>query len=390
MLGAPTSCASSAGSVPRSISFRTPTSRSSRSSSAWSGWSSTPRPSPPPSRSPRARAAGRPSAAAHRRERARPAGVVPRHRRGDPRRACDHAGRRMAGRQLPHRRRAAPRDPRRPAAAATTASCPSWPTGQLAGYPRVFGIAWAYVAHTDSRFDPETPAALRARVPGGAAADDRRAVGDRDHPADRAGREPPAPGRADRAQPGGAAGGGRARRRLARPRHGRPRADGARPCAASRAALPSAASRSSSSSACATRTRRSRPPSLAGGAPRGRRDDRRGDRAPRAPAPGGDERDGPQRDHEHAADLRGSTGRSSSRASAWSTRSSRRAAHFAATWTSRLAIATGTPSRSWRGARGHTEVEVARRRGDGGRPRARRATAGRRRADAPQRIPATT
>ena len=28
--------------------------------------------------------------------------------------------------------------------------------GPLAGSPRVFGLAWAYVAHTDSRFDPET------------------------------------------------------------------------------------------------------------------------------------------------------------------------------------------------------------------------------------------
>lgn len=27
--------------------------------------------------------------------------------------------------------------------------------GPFAGYPRVFGIAWAFVAHTDSRFDPE-------------------------------------------------------------------------------------------------------------------------------------------------------------------------------------------------------------------------------------------
>jgi cyclic beta-1,2-glucan synthetase len=27
--------------------------------------------------------------------------------------------------------------------------------GPLAGLPRVFGIAWAYVAHTDSRFEPE-------------------------------------------------------------------------------------------------------------------------------------------------------------------------------------------------------------------------------------------
>ncbi len=28
--------------------------------------------------------------------------------------------------------------------------------GHLAGYPRVFGIAWALIAHSDSRFDPET------------------------------------------------------------------------------------------------------------------------------------------------------------------------------------------------------------------------------------------
>ncbi|HEX6318964.1 MAG TPA: glucoamylase family protein [Burkholderiales bacterium] len=27
--------------------------------------------------------------------------------------------------------------------------------GPLAGYPRVFGVAWAFIAHTDSRFDPE-------------------------------------------------------------------------------------------------------------------------------------------------------------------------------------------------------------------------------------------
>ena len=32
---------------------------------------------------------------------------------------------------------------------------PTTKTGHLAGYPRVYGIAWAYVAHLDSRFDPE-------------------------------------------------------------------------------------------------------------------------------------------------------------------------------------------------------------------------------------------
>ncbi len=33
---------------------------------------------------------------------------------------------------------------------------PALADGPLAGFPRVYGIAWAFVAHTDSRFDPET------------------------------------------------------------------------------------------------------------------------------------------------------------------------------------------------------------------------------------------
>jgi len=33
---------------------------------------------------------------------------------------------------------------------------PKLEAGPLAGYPRVFGLAWAFVAHTDSRFEPET------------------------------------------------------------------------------------------------------------------------------------------------------------------------------------------------------------------------------------------
>src|SRR5258706_712550 len=32
---------------------------------------------------------------------------------------------------------------------------PKLTSGPFAGYPRVFGVAWAFVAHTDSRFDPE-------------------------------------------------------------------------------------------------------------------------------------------------------------------------------------------------------------------------------------------
>ena len=33
---------------------------------------------------------------------------------------------------------------------------PKLSEGPLEGLPRVLGLAWAYVAHTDSRFDPET------------------------------------------------------------------------------------------------------------------------------------------------------------------------------------------------------------------------------------------
>src|ERR1700674_6045654 len=32
---------------------------------------------------------------------------------------------------------------------------PKLASGHLQGYPRVFGVAWAFVAHTDSRFDPD-------------------------------------------------------------------------------------------------------------------------------------------------------------------------------------------------------------------------------------------
>jgi cyclic beta-1,2-glucan synthetase len=32
---------------------------------------------------------------------------------------------------------------------------PKLAEGHLQGYPRVYGLAWAFVAHTDSRFDPD-------------------------------------------------------------------------------------------------------------------------------------------------------------------------------------------------------------------------------------------
>ena len=75
---------------------------------------------------------------------------------------------------------------------------PKLADGHLAGYPRVLGLAWAYIAHTDSRFDPESLRRMVRRLSGGRAADDRRAVGDRDQPAHPPRRQPPPPRRADR------------------------------------------------------------------------------------------------------------------------------------------------------------------------------------------------
>ncbi len=67
---------------------------------------------------------------------------------------------------------------------------PKLAAGPFAGYPRVFGIAWAFVAHTDSRFDPETLRRFVRAYQTVAAADDRRALGGGHHAAHRAGREP--------------------------------------------------------------------------------------------------------------------------------------------------------------------------------------------------------
>ena len=61
----------------------------------------------------------------------------------------------MAARQLPPGRGAAPADPRGRAAQLLTRACRSCATPPLAGLPRVYGIAWAYVAHTDSVLNEE-------------------------------------------------------------------------------------------------------------------------------------------------------------------------------------------------------------------------------------------
>ncbi len=69
---------------------------------------------------------------------------------------------------------------------------PKLADGPLNGYPRVLGVAWAFVAHTDSRFDPETLRSFRTRLSARSATDHRRALGGRDHAADRTrGESPP-------------------------------------------------------------------------------------------------------------------------------------------------------------------------------------------------------
>ena len=94
---------------------------------------------------------------------------------------------------------------------------PKLAEGHLAGYParprHRLGLRRAH----RQPVRPREPAPLRARLPAGRAADDRRAVGDRHHPAHRPRREPAAAGRADRHRPGCARGGQRARRPAARP-----------------------------------------------------------------------------------------------------------------------------------------------------------------------------
>ena len=77
----------------------------------------------------------------------------------------------------------------------------------LAGLPRVYGVAWAFVAHTDGAFDEDLLVQLPLRLPGDARAEPRRDVGAADHLARGADREPAPPGRARGHQQGGARGG---------------------------------------------------------------------------------------------------------------------------------------------------------------------------------------
>ena len=174
--------------------------------------------------------------------------------RGDRRRARDHAGGGMADRQLSSRRTANSRNPLRSAARLLPAAAEAGRRTVRRISARVrSGLGFRRPHRQPLR--PRDAVPLRARLPGGPAADDRRTLGGRDHAADRAGREPQAPGRADRAQQRRTAGGGRSRRPLAR--RGRAhRRTGARPCSPdTNVRRCRMHSRSSSCTGCAIRIR---------------------------------------------------------------------------------------------------------------------------------------
>ena len=140
------------------------------------------------------------------------AGRLSQDRQGNRPGPDDYAGRGMADRQLSSRRKAGSRNSRAISRPDTTANCRNSRDGPFAGYPRVFGMAWAFVAHADSRFDVEMLCRYVQRLSGRPAAHDRRALGDLDHAADRADRESSTVGRADRRQLLRAAGSGSTRR----------------------------------------------------------------------------------------------------------------------------------------------------------------------------------
>ena len=240
------------------------------------------------------------------------------------------------------RRRAAPRDPRRPAAGLLprAAQARRRPSRGLPAGPRPrLGLHRPHRQPLRSR----EPAPDGPRLPGGRAADDRRAVGDRDQPAHPARREPPPAGRADRRAAG---------RPASRPTSS-PTAcsalgpdDAGEAAAALRRLSRATLSDGGPGPALPAPARpgpggHARPP-LARGAARRAGHDRRGDGPPRAPAPGDDERDRPQRDHEHAPDLVVRLGRVR-RERQPRRRGPARSGARSGRWTSRRATATGTP-----------------------------------------------
>ena len=192
---------------------------------------------------------------------------------------------------------------------------------------------------------------IRAGLSARAAADDRRALGGRDHAANRAGGEFAARRPSSIVE--------RAGRRARRPTRwptgcwasAAARPSPRKPC--SRASIERRCrrpSRSSWSSACAIRIRKVTPAllwldeRLAGPGHDGRRDRPRGASGARR-----DERDGAQRDHEHAPDVRGRLGGVLRERQPGRCGAARRTATLPR-WIFRRAIAIGTRSKNWREA----------------------------------------
>ena len=226
--------------------------------------------------------------------------MLSRARRRDPRGRRDHPGRGMVRRQLPHRGGRPSRGPGGsssgilpPVAKARGGTPGGLPAGARAG------LALRRPQRQPLRArDPPT---VRPAIPARSGADHRRAVGRPDRPASGAPGEPPAPGRADRQRPRCPPGRGRARERIAgawrgtgapsglSATRGRCPADGLH--RAARPAPAGAGSRVDPGARMAQRTA-VRPGHVT-----------RGARASGASAPGGHERDGPQRDYQHADDV---------------------------------------------------------------------------------------
>ena len=107
----------------------------------------------------------------------------------------------------------------------TTSCCPSSRYRRSSGYPRVYALALALVAHTDSELDETRIARFVRAFQEGAPLDDRRALGVADDASPRAPGKPQAPVGEDDLEVGRTAPGrtvGEERRRLSRS-HRRPR-----------------------------------------------------------------------------------------------------------------------------------------------------------------------
>ena len=155
-------------------------------------------------------------------QRACPAPVLSHARRGDPGGRPDHAGGGMARRQLPHRGRGRPGDPR----GSPARVLPPAPQACRRGAARVSTRARPGLGVRRTHRQPlrsRDAGALRPPIPARAATDHRGAVGRAHRPPDRARGEPAAARRADRRgtcrPPGGRRPGGRAPRprRTSRP-----------------------------------------------------------------------------------------------------------------------------------------------------------------------------